>query len=399
MEHSSPSRINQGATGVVLPKVIPQLDGLRAFAILIVLVGHSSHGIAILGALEEYAFLGVDLFFVLSGFLITGILLDQKGTKSYFLNFYARRGLRIWPLYYAFLVLVFVLGPHIPGTPVLPSNIRWEYFAAYLQNVAFNTRGEMGSFTLAITWSLAIEEQFYLIWPMVVHVTGRRTFRNVAISVLFLSALYRLVMFATGNPSFIKTLARADELAIGALIAYWLRSPDFCWGNLRKLSAAMVLLGCCGTVALQFLPVAKELFECSVYAAGFGGLLGFALCELDQSTAYGRILSTPGLRYIGKISYGLYLLHPVAFRMFRATPIYRGILTLDNQVLRKSLVLAGFWIVVLATASASWYLFEQPILRLKSKFDSVPRKPQVRTAYAAARKPEQSRRTFLLFPW
>ena len=133
----------------------------------------------------------MDLFFVLSGFLITGILVRSKEEPDYFTNFYARRALRIWPLYYALLIFSFVLLPWI--APQLKATIfershPWQSFPFFLQN--FMIKGEAFD-TLRVTWSLAVEEQFYLVWPMIVLLMPRRTLKYVALAAVAVSMMVR----------------------------------------------------------------------------------------------------------------------------------------------------------------------------------------------------------------
>src|SRR5207248_1231599 len=145
---------------------IPQLDGIRGVAILVVILHNSGR----FPRLFANGWMGVDLFFVLSGFLITGILLDTKESESYFKNFYARRCLRIWPLYYSLLLFMFVLVPLLRPSEahiIFEKSSPWWAYPLFLQNflipISTNAAGP-----LAITWSLAIEEQFYLVWAVVV---------------------------------------------------------------------------------------------------------------------------------------------------------------------------------------------------------------------------------------
>ncbi len=157
--------------------VIPALDGLRGIAIILVMLHHFTNyrptsGIdGLIGSVVFFWWTGVDLFFVLSGFLITGILLDTRGSERYFTTFYARRILRIFPLYYLVLFLAFVVLPKFPAVhPVLAGQAdlppQWPYWL-YLTNFSIADRG-WGHGWVDVGWSLAIEEQFYLVWPLVI---------------------------------------------------------------------------------------------------------------------------------------------------------------------------------------------------------------------------------------
>ena len=170
---------------------------------------------------------GVDLFFVLSGFLITGILLDTKGAPRFFRTFYARRFLRIFPLYYGFLAIAFWVAPLLdPSLGVVPLSAQGWYWA-YLSNVQLALAGAwqkpvwIGHF-----WSLAIEEQFYLVWPFLVYATSAKNLVRVCIALIVAALLTRVALVATGHgfATYVLTPCRTDALATGALIAALMRT-------------------------------------------------------------------------------------------------------------------------------------------------------------------------------
>src|SRR5215831_14117596 len=174
---------------------IPQLDSIRGIAILVVMLQNYSgkYPFLYLDRLFANGWMGVDLFFVLSGFLITGILVDTKHSEGYFKNFYARRCLRIWPLYYSLLLFMFVAVPFVhpaEARTVFDRSSPWWAYPLFLQNFLVpsptNATGP-----LAVTWSLAIEEQFYLLWPWVVRYCSSVQVRRIAIAVLCASPLLR----------------------------------------------------------------------------------------------------------------------------------------------------------------------------------------------------------------
>ncbi len=188
---------------------IPALDGLRGLAILMVMVIHQA-GLVPKSALDRAVLMvlplgeaGVDLFFVLSGFLITGILVASKGAPHYYRNFYARRFLRIFPLYYAVLFAVFFVLPHLVPSPqskwghVSGPNQLWYW--AYLSNwyIALKTRGPTHG-VVDLSWTLSIEEQFYLTWPMVVALSSRRTLLAICAGLIASGPAFRLTMVAIG---------------------------------------------------------------------------------------------------------------------------------------------------------------------------------------------------------
>ena len=228
------------------PSHWPALDGLRGTAILAVLVCHYASLLPRTPAvgLLEIGWAGVDLFFVLSGFLITGILLDARGTPNYFRNFYARRALRIFPLYYGFLVVTLLVSLVVRLAPgASHEGIRhlwaaqpslWTYTVNYWipTQTGWNPWSEM----VIPLWSLSVEEQFYLVWPLVVCRLSERGLVRLCVGIVAGALLLRLSLTAAGvdwSWLYFVTPARADSLAAGALLAL-LAAPS---GRIRPARA------------------------------------------------------------------------------------------------------------------------------------------------------------------
>src|SRR5579863_9160491 len=206
-------------------------DGLRGIAIVLVLLRHLGEDLparrlgGVVDAALNAGWLGVDVFFVLSGFLITGILLDARGdeaqpSEGYFLRFYARRALRIFPLYYLFLaVTIFIARPPMPhGT--------WWYWS-YTSNVLIARHGwPEGLWETGHLWSLAVEEQFYLVWPAIIAWTPRRRLPVLCVAIIVGAIAVRIALIHQGAAlgAYVLTPARADTLAVGAALAIALRS-------------------------------------------------------------------------------------------------------------------------------------------------------------------------------
>jgi peptidoglycan/LPS O-acetylase OafA/YrhL len=366
-------RLHKIKIDVKLAKHIPELDSLRAVAILAVLVEHSLvySGVEPLARIAAHGWMGVDLFFVLSGFLITGILLDSNGLPHYFRNFYLRRALRIWPLYYTTLLTVFFILPRV-STIFSFSHLRYplHVYAFYLQNLLI--QGSIPG-TLAVTWSLAIEEQFYIFWPPLVRLLSFERVRTLLIACLCCSPLVRLLLVWRGAPPWFDytfTFARLDAIAMGALAAWWVRSPSFT--NKRLRLGSKLLVGLFGLPLLSlpiFIRAGGTLTSpqysglhlvplYSVVAIGCTGLLGMALATNSSFTILGAVFRNSVLRYIGKISYSLYLFH---------FPVY---LICKPWIHSLALLLLVEHLILLSLSSASWYFFERPILSLKSHFDN-----------------------------
>lgn len=356
-------------------KHIPELDGLRAIAILAVTAYHVRFVFSgVPRLLANCGWVGVDLFFVLSGFLITGLLLKSKGQPGYYQNFYARRCLRIWPLYFAVLLGAFgwwylANGGHPGPSPA------WPYFA-YVQNLALPNFGWR---PLVPTWSLAVEEQFYLVWPLVIALAPRRVFKGLLVSILIASPLVRTAVFAaTGTWHFVytDTFCRLDGLALGGLLAVDMMEGALTPHRLRWIGG---IAGALGGVAACWLilPTSDEsqgsVLLFSMIALSGVGLLALALSGLPVLS---RLLTLRPLRFTGKISYGLYLLQ---FPSFMAAEALARPFIQDLSAQRQHLVLLPIRLSLnFLLAWLSWQYFEAKLLAHKQTFaDAVVRHIQM----------------------
>jgi peptidoglycan/LPS O-acetylase OafA/YrhL len=341
---------------------IPQLDVVRGIAILIVMVHNASHNLLTLPfqGLWEYGWMGVDLFFVLSGFLITGILFDSKQTEGYFKNFYARRCLRIWPLYYSVLFLMFVviplLRPSIGALVIVRSTPRWSYLF-YLQNFLVpHPTGSVGP--LGTTWSLAIEEQFYLVWAVVVRFCSYSQLRWSAITVICLSPLVRGFLLLHHVNLYPNVFCRLDGLMAGGLVALGVRAKTFRPVNYLKAAWIGLFL----SLALAFV---SETLKARWITFSFSSLASAAFVYLALFATqrwFRKVMTNRVLAYTGTISYGLYLLHKLPFDAEQIFRLGR------HPVLELLAGLAASY----AIATLSWFIFEKPFLKLKSFFEAKP---------------------------
>ncbi len=306
-----------------------------------------------LETVRNWGWIGVDLFFVISGYLITSILLATRERPHYYRNFYARRGLRIWPLYYLLIFFVFALSPHLGAwarQDFDPQVHRWPYYLFYVQNLVLP---HLGSFALVITWSLCVEEQFYMLWPLVVRRCSSGTLTILVLAVLAFGTPFRMYLHhAHSSFGFFFTLTRLDPIAMGALIALrpkwlkygWLATPWAVWqlryGNFEWIYLALAL--------------------------SFGGLVTYAV------THGSAFLRWSPLRFIGKVSYGLYIFHPIVFSIFWGTPLYWAAAHWPHTHLIR---MVGQVLLPIPFAALSWYAFEQPILKLKKYFEADDAKP------------------------
>ncbi len=242
---------------------IPALDGLRGIAIILVLLHHFTYyrptaGVdALIGNVVFFGWTGVDLFFVLSGFLITGILLDTRDSERYFTTFYARRILRIFPLYYLVLFLAFVVLPKFPAVhPVLVGQDdlppQWPYWL-YLTNVLIADRGWVHGW-VDVAWSLAIEEHFYLVWPLVIWLCPPRLVAVLCAVIILAEPAARVFARAAmveSLPIYVLTWFRLDGLAMGALLALAQRRGLL--PSLDRWAPAVVIAGVAGIIAVTIL--------------------------------------------------------------------------------------------------------------------------------------------------
>lgn len=368
---------------------LPALDGLRGLAVISVVWHNSTFGgfghgpgAGVLDFVSNLGWLGVQLFFVLSGFLITGILLDEKGAPHQFRNFYMRRVLRIFPIYYAVLIVAFIV------LPALGMNPNWSvankssdiWYWTYMVNWAIPIEGGGGG--LSHFWSLSVEEQFYLLWPLAAIALSRRALAWVCIGLIGSAPILRALLIhydphlaEWGAYEF--TFARWDALGIGALLALVVRERS--WLERFVVVAPRVFGATLAYIALyillnhNFAPVDQGLaaLNQSVAALLFALLLFYGVYSpLENTTRWQHLLTRPALRHVGKYSYALYVLHyPVVvgcgplwrpyFEKWQWGPVPAGV----AHVFAVS-------VVSYVLARCSWVVIEQPFLRMKRLFST-----------------------------
>lgn len=352
-------------------KHISSLDGIRGLAVLLVVFFHYQErvGTGVFGVVASTGWAGVDVFLVLSGFLITSILFEQRGTDHFFRNFYIRRALRLFPLYYFILLIIAVC------TPIF--HIRWHLgqlgFFFYSTNYVLSVHGDygtMGPFDLFHTWTLSLEEQFYILWPWIVGGLGlsRRALIRVCVGGIVLAPVIRFVLLHFQvEPWFIagSLPTRMDSLLIGAALAL-IPMP-----SLR--TARVVAL-----VAVLPLPLvvwkAHSLFFLAAPWQGIGfscvGFLAAAVLVLSMypATLLHRVANWEFLRFYGRYSYGIYLWHYLFSEQFFAFRVWM----LGLSPHRIPMSLAAFLLILAAStgiAVVSYRWLEAPFLRLKHRFE------------------------------
>jgi peptidoglycan/LPS O-acetylase OafA/YrhL len=364
--------------------VMPELDSLRGAAILLVLFFHGfDYSLARLSVLPRFwvagtqglGWLGVNLFFVLSGFLITGILLDSSPRPDYFKRFYIRRALRILPLYYLVLLVLYPLsrmgwlGPRVIG---------WRFVGLsffYLSNVV----GLFGvPMQYTVLWSLAVEEQFYILWPAAVRAFSRRGIVFATVAVILGCPVLRAIAYKLGfQYAAGYTWLIADELAFGALLAVLIRGrlaerkPMF-WFSAACLVASAALLGFGAPFGIFR---NSTLLGASLRLTGlnllFTGTLAATL--LTGTSRFAWIVRRPVLRFLGEISYGLYLIHMLVFDVVDhcAAHYFPSLSNLvpSNFSLMVFRFIVGSGLAVLVAFVSRRY-FEEYFLRQKARWNT-----------------------------
>ena len=338
---------------------VPELDGLRGLACLTILVYHFRP------ALVPYGWASVDLFFVLSGYLITTILIRHAGAPRLLWNFYARRGLRIWPVYYLTILALAIAGPWLPR----PTD--WAglaYYLTYTQNLPLYWSGQVPAFSpyAGHLWTLANEEQFYIIWPLLVVMLGRRGVIPLGLGLAALSVWARARGFSP-----LLLLARADGFALGGILAAMLANPEKVTRQLtahRRGFAALTLIAIvvvAGAMARGVLPTfgrppTGAAFSVLAINLVFAGLVGLVATHAgSRAVAW---LRRPRLVHLGTLSYGLYVYHYIILALSDDMLVaYRG-------YGRTSPINVPVILLIYVAAAVSWAWFEKPILELKARF-------------------------------
>jgi peptidoglycan/LPS O-acetylase OafA/YrhL len=369
------------ARPVDLPR-IPELDGVRGCAIALVLLWHYvaeqihaplQSGPGRIAQVLGLTWSGVDLFFVLSGFLIAGILLDHRGAENYFRVFYVRRVCRIFPLYFLLLGLFVVMGlagfASDPRFRVLfegPTPPLWSY-ALFAQNFFMGVQDSYGAGWLGVTWSLAVEEQFYLVLPLVVFFLPSRWLPAGLLAAVLCAPILRGL--TGGLTSFVGMPWRMDSLLAGALLAWAVRRPGFVEMAGRQRATLrillVVLLG--GAALLTWKKHAFGVFDHTWLAALYASFILLPLVAREGWLA--AVLRWPPLGGLGKISYGVYMFHQPISGLVHGWLREAAPEMADARGVGITFLALG---LTLGAALLSYYLLEQPIFRYGHTFRYAP---------------------------
>jgi peptidoglycan/LPS O-acetylase OafA/YrhL len=353
----------------------PELDCLRFFAFLFVFISHafsiSTDYYIQLGMPGELAAwvraavgsggIGVVLFFVLSSYLITELLIreDTRRGSLDIKAFYIRRALRIWPLYFFFLFLIYVVIPR-ESIYSLKTNFLLSMLL-FVGNWAVVLNNGMGASVAGPLWSISVEEQFYLAWPLVIARVGVNRLKHVCIGLIIFANLTRIVMEKKGAgfvAFWCSTVSWFDAIAAGALIALFLR------GKPARFSPLVRLLLTVGGLVIWVLSIRFRDYLIYPDIASFPLIiLGSVMLLL---AALGSSLTNPVLVYFGRMSYGLYVFHALAL-------VIASLVFVNYSIYHA---IAGLMITI-AMAAISFHLLEKPFLRLKKRFTYVASDPVV----------------------
>ncbi|MDR3414446.1 MAG: acyltransferase [Formivibrio sp.] len=368
----------------------PELDGIRGIAILLVLLSHVGGTLRspiynVFNTISGQGWIGVDLFFVLSGFLITRILLTTNNSTNYYKRFYIRRGLRIWPLYYLAVLLAFTalaVASHLSfyhsltaaksqfaGDPVAD----WHNLPMYLLYLQNFWLGDVGGFSvLAVTWTLCIEEQYYLVWPLCVRNFSIHALLRFAVGFALISSLLRLSIHFIYPDNFDLfhwityhfTPLHLDAILLGSALAICFYLKRQFLENMALLYTALGVGGAVSLICVCYMgnPYAESLIYFAL-SVTFAAIVALALQGWGR-----RLFRNPPLRYIGKISYSLYLLHPPIFNALSSHSVMAKLGFSHNIAATEFAFATLSFALSIGVAAFSWHFFESRILALKTRF-------------------------------
>jgi peptidoglycan/LPS O-acetylase OafA/YrhL len=353
---------------------IKALDGVRGIAILLVILFHYGY----LGC----GWIGVQLFFVLSGYLITSILLKDRGESlaTYLKRFYWRRSLRIFPLYYLYLLVL--LGTYLALKIPPAFSDQWIYLFTYTYNVRHILPNYDGSQLLIHLWSLSVEEQFYLIWPLLVFVFAARRFRVLLLAIVVAAPLLRLLVslylaqhgsppLYIGTVMYVITPFQIDAFATGALVATT-KFPRI--KNSQWLFVGALTIALAGGLLSQFTsPVMASdrvnsfgypihLLHHLQYVWGYtvlNCLAGLLILLVVQGAAPLPFLESRLLTFVGRISYGIYVYH------YGLLATWQKLFPAPDWSLRSLLLFFPYVLAILGISYLSFHFFETKFLQLK----------------------------------
>ena len=384
-------------------KRIPELDALRCFAVLAVIAVHyRPPRETMINHLLAMGWAGVDVFFAISGFLITSILLGMRDTPHPFRTFYGRRTARIFPPYYLVLFVIWVVAlsqhlfiarflgiggfffaPSLAPQPIIDA-LRHILITRTLDHstssIDLHQLHEVTE-SLFVIWSLSVEEIFYLVWAPIVLRAKSRCVAACAVVPIFLCPVLRLLAHTAGFPEYTSFFLRVDSLCAGACVALLLRAMRRDPHNDRLDRALKIALLLSGTILAAIVWHTSSVHGVEIRSTLLFAFIGYSSLAFFSSSVVGlcaihsgssrlllRMLRLPPVLYIGTVSYVIYLIHIPVYVATRAALLRFGVLRISPWVI-SSLALG----LTIALASVSWRYFESPILAWKDRrFPTAP---------------------------
>ena len=365
---------------------VPELDGVRGLAILMVLFFHilkradnltSSNLLHSITSIARIGWVGVDIFFVLSGFLITSILLKTRDKPHYFKNFYVRRILRIFPLYYIVIIGLLLFLPVLDPDTAAGTQALWPFFILYQQNWVYIAKPGPSAF-LVVTWSLAIEEQFYMIWPAIVKFFSKRQMVFIGVGIILFSLMMRIILtmlairdFPTKDFFYYGSVTRFESLAAGALVAIISRSSE--WknrlGKYSKLGFTLSILGFGATLFGSSLSPTSNNSNLAIWGYTLLAMIGSTLIMIlitQPENSWVRVtFRNKILSFFGKYSYSMYLLHmPILLVLWN---YFTGVKRQSFAVWLTFILISFFGTIV--ASLLTWHLLEKHAIGLKKYFE------------------------------
>ena len=347
---------------------IPAFDGWRGVGIIMVLIAHCFPS-----SITRSFWVAMDLFFVMSGFLITGILLDSRSNKNYYVNYITRRVLRVFPVYYFVLAISFLvipaLFPYIMGRDYDYYMKHQAWFWLYGQNWLLSFTGFPKNHTMIHFWSLAVEEQFYIFWPFLIKFFNSRKLLKICIGLILFSFYFRIDLgsrLGLVQPyPYVATLSRMDAISIGAIVAILIRERKE-WlekyvNYFACVSAIFVVVGFLYYRSTNFMEVSPLYTFVDVFA---GCILLYSMSQRKPWII--RLGDHPIFRFFGKYSYGIYIYHYIIFNllMYNLAPN----LGIRHRFISEFVIAALTIGLSVAVSLISYRYIEKPFLKLKKYF-------------------------------